>query len=171
MCLKSFKPHGFITLFSWFWKERDRKQPLYSGKEALRRFFPHLDIDTPTPITCAMKKVTKHKWLVLSHGANTSTHTPTKYEQSQPFSPSTCYLWANDWVPASFKSDRWGVNSACHFVALRPSPTCLNFWILGFLTGIMEVLKPVLQNFEEGMLKIEEKNISKAPGTWYIANI
>ena len=35
----------------------------------------------------------------------------------------------------------------------------------------MEVLKPVLQNFEEGMLKIEEKNISKAPGTWYIANI
>lgn len=25
------------------------------------------------------------------------------------------------------------------------------------------MLKPVLQNFEEGMLKIEEKNISKAP--------
>ena len=73
-------------------------------------------------------------------------------------------LWGDGWVlPHSGRTD-----SACHLVALRPSPTCLNFWILSFLTGIMEVLKPVSQNFEGGMLKIKEKTTSKAPSLYLV---
>ena len=73
-------------------------------------------------------------------------------------------LWGDAWVlPHSGRTD-----SACHLVASRPSPTCLNFWILSFLTGIMVVLKPVSQNFEGGMLKIKEKTISKAPSLYLV---
>lgn len=88
--LKEFQATWFYNTLQLILKGKRLENNLYiQDKKPWGIFFSHLDIDTPAPITCAIK-VTKHK----CHGANNPPHRPpTSSTDSHSLSPlvhATC---------------------------------------------------------------------------------